>query len=72
LFGDGGDDRLTGGNGNDELAAGSGIDRLVGDSGDDLLDTVDGAGGDFLAGGVHVTGDACAFDPGDNPSACNP
>ncbi|MGH9224701.1 MAG: hypothetical protein ACRD2W_13200 [Acidimicrobiales bacterium] len=73
LFGDGGDDRLTGGNGNDRLVGGAGIDRLTGDAGDDIIDTVDAAGGDLLFGGAHVNGDACIFDAGDtNLGGCNP
>ncbi len=50
LSGGSGVDRLSGGDGNDWLKAGSGDDRLYGDSGDDVLDG--GAGNDQLSGGA--------------------
>jgi Ca2+-binding RTX toxin-like protein len=59
VFGQGGNDTLTGGNGvdrldggagNDKLSGGGGNDTLVGGSGDDTLDG--GAGNDLLSGGA--------------------
>ena len=73
LYGDADADQLAGGNGNDQLYGGAGIDRLTGDAGDDLVDSSDGAGGDFVIGGPHVTGDMCVLDAGDtNLGGCNP
>jgi Ca2+-binding RTX toxin-like protein len=73
LYGGPGNDRLSGGAGNDLLVGGAGIDRLSGDAGDDILDTVNGVGGDFFHGGAHTTGDICVSDPGDtNLGGCNP
>jgi Ca2+-binding RTX toxin-like protein len=50
LFGDAGNDALTGGGGSDRLDGGEGNDRLSGGAGDDLL--VGGAGNDRLGGGA--------------------
>jgi Ca2+-binding RTX toxin-like protein len=72
LSGGGGNDMILGGVGNDRLAGGPGVDELAGDTGDDALAALDGAGGDLLHGGSHVSGDRCAADPGDIVSDCNP
>jgi Ca2+-binding RTX toxin-like protein len=49
LFGNAGNDRLSGGRQEDVLNGGAGNDRLSGDRGNDLL--VGGAGDDYLSGG---------------------
>lgn len=50
LYGDGGNDNLTGGMGDDMLFGGAGNDTLNGNDGDDILDG--GEGDDFLYGGL--------------------
>lgn len=50
LFGEGGNDKLTGGGGNDVLVGGDGKDSLTGGLGNDVL--IGGAGADLLAGGA--------------------
>lgn len=50
LYGDGGNDNLTGGAGDDMLFGGIGNDTLNGNDGDDILDG--GEGNDFLYGGL--------------------
>jgi uncharacterized repeat protein (TIGR01451 family) len=70
IFGMGGDDQLNGGAGNDTLIGGTGVDRLAGGPGDDRLITTDGVGGDYLAGGDHITGDTCIADAGDLKAQC--
>ena len=49
LYGEGGNDNLTGNSGNDSLYGGSGNDYLYGNDGDDTLDG--GTGNDWLYGG---------------------
>ncbi|GHU55848.1 hypothetical protein FACS1894132_12550 [Clostridia bacterium] len=49
IYGQGGNDGLSGGNGNDTLYGGDGNDQLYGNDGGDLLDG--GAGNDYLYGG---------------------
>lgn len=63
-----GDDRVFGGVGHDRVVGGAGVDRLAGGDGDDVLDLVDGAGGDVGDGGNHT--DTCTTDGGDTVSAC--
>lgn len=70
IFGSGGDDQLSGGDGNDTLHGGAGVDRLSGGPGDDTLNIVEGSGGDYAAGGEHVTGDTCVVDSGDSTALC--
>lgn len=52
LFGQGGNDDLSGGNANDRLFGGNGMDSLNGGFGDDLL--VGGDGSDTLTGGFGI------------------
>ena len=71
LYGDEGNDALTGGQGDDHLFGGGGNDRLTGGLGDDLL--VGNDGNDILTGGVGndvlsggTGNDALAGGPGVN------
>jgi hypothetical protein len=63
LFGEAGNDKLTGGSGNDLLVGGDGNDRLAGGAGTNVL--IGGAGADRLTGGVGedlLVGGPTAFD----------
>ncbi|WP_261365074.1 beta strand repeat-containing protein [Anatilimnocola floriformis] len=50
IYGDAGNDTISGGSGNDWIDGGSGADVLTGNSGDDIL--IGGAGNDTLNGGA--------------------
>jgi hypothetical protein len=63
LYGDAGNDRLTGGSGNDVLVGGDGNDTLAGSAGNDVL--IGGAGIDKLTGGAGddlLVGGPTAYD----------
>jgi uncharacterized repeat protein (TIGR01451 family) len=70
VFGFGGDDQISGGDGEDVLIGGPGVDRLAGGPGDDVLDTADLGGTDYVAGGDHASGDACRVDAADTVAGC--
>jgi hypothetical protein len=78
LFGDGGNDELSGGEGEDQLHGsgghdtldgGPGGDTLSGGSDDDMINAVDGAGGDFIDCGGGLK-DEVRFDRGDTRTNC--
>jgi Ca2+-binding RTX toxin-like protein len=70
-------DLLNGGPGNDHLHGGPGADTLVGSNGDDVLDAVDGAGGDDVFGSERDADvpddqiiDTCTGELGDRFVGC--
>jgi hypothetical protein len=68
IWGNAGRDVISAGEGNDRVTGGKHVDELRGRAGDDLLDAVDGEGGDLVRG-MDGT-DTCLADPGDTVDGC--
>jgi hypothetical protein len=69
LYGGPSEDQLRGGGDADGLVAGAGTDEAMGEGGADIIDALDGVGGnDHVVGGADD--DVCGADPGDVVLSC--